>query len=212
MPVLRNLTGQRFGRLLVLGRSTKQGVRISWDCRCDCGNAAIIQGANLVNGVSRSCGCLQKQLASLRFGRHFMSRTATYANWQAMMRRCYEPSFKGYENYGARGIRVAEPWHSFDTFFEDMGAAPHGLTVERKDNEGPYSKENCTWASRSDQALNRRTNRLLTFNGETKAVILWARSLGFSADVLFGRLSRGWSTERALTQKVRGRDFGVPVA
>lgn len=198
MPPLIDLKGRRFGRLVVLRRSSKHGVRTLWECLCDCGNQKTMQGGNLVNGVSQSCGCLQREGASRRFTTHGMSKSHAYQNWQAMMRRCYEPSQPSFKNYGARGIHIDGWWHSFGNFLSDMGEAPSGMTLERRDNDGPYSKDNCVWATRAEQSLNKRTNRLLTYNGQTKVAAVWARELGVNPQVVYTRLHRGWPVERVL--------------
>jgi len=131
--------------------------------------------------------------------------TPEYRAWVQMKGRCLNPSQPNYKYYGARGIRVCDRWlHSFEKFFEDMGPRPApGYTLERRDNDGDYTPENCYWATWLQQARNRRRNRAITFNGETKILSEWAEAIGISVGTLYARISRGWSVERALTIPVR---------
>jgi hypothetical protein len=125
-----------------------------------------------------------------------------------MKKRCLNPSRPNYKYYGARGIRVCDRWlHSFEKFFEDMGPRPApGYSIERRDNDGDYTPENCYWATWSQQARNTRRSRVITFNGETKILSEWADATGIPANTLCKRLSRGWSVERTLTTPVNPKN------
>lgn len=195
---LKDLSGRTFGRLTVVGRSAKIGVRVSWDCICECGASTTVQGLNLTQGVSRSCGCLQKEMSALKLTTHGMSNTRLYQRWQAIHKRCKDLTCAAYKNYGARGIRVCEEWRDFERFLQDMGRPVRGATIERKDNDGPYSKDNCRWASRKEQGRNKRNNRLITCGEQTKSVTEWAASLGIKRQTLYQRIHRRWSTDRLL--------------
>lgn len=117
-----------------------------------------------------------------------------------MVSRCTNPAATGFKNYGGRGITVCDRWKCFESFFEDMGHPPDGQTLDRKDNDLGYSKENCCWATRHEQANNNRGNRLVTAFGETLNVRQWADRLGIKYVTLHARLTRkGWSPEKALT-------------
>jgi hypothetical protein len=125
----------------------------------------------------------------------------TYISWLSMRKRCSDPSHDNYRLYGGRGIKVCERWlNSFENFLADMGERPKGRFLEREDNDGNYKPSNCKWATRSEQARNRRTNHLLTFQGRTQPLIAWAEETGISRLTLRSRLREGWSTERALQE------------
>ncbi|MCK5015416.1 MAG: AP2 domain-containing protein [Candidatus Omnitrophica bacterium] len=153
----RDLTDQKFGRLTVICRveNDKNGIAV-WRCLCVCGNIKNIRGNNLVRGT-KSCGCLQKESASKCFMTHGMRNTSEYKVWLDIRQRCNNPNNKSYVNYGGRGITVCEKWLKFENFFEDMGNRPDGLTIERIDNDKGYYKENCKWATYSEQGRNKRS-------------------------------------------------------
>ena len=136
---------------------------------------------------------------------HGQSKTKQYGVYKAMLARCYDENTIGYPNYGGRGITVCERWrNSYEAFFEDMGPRPLGGTLERKDTNGNYCKENCVWATQKEQCNNTRRNRHLTHEGVTLTVSQWADRLGIRASVLYCRLNNyNWPVARALTEPVR---------
>lgn len=115
-----------------------------------------------------------------------------------MLTRCYNKARGTYPHYGGRGIVVCDAWRTdFAQFFSDMGPAPAKCTIERIDNNGPYSRENCRWAPMKDQCRNQRSNFLVIFNGNAKPLIDWAESLNLNYHTLHNRLSKGWTPQRA---------------
>lgn len=160
MPALVDITGQRFGRLVVLRRlgSAKYG-ESTWLCRCDCSKNKVILGHSLRQGLTKSCGCLQRERASQTKKKHGASTTETYYIWAGMRTRCKNPKATPYKNYGGRGISVCERWNSFDNFLADMGERPPGLSIDRIDNDGNYEPDNCRWATQSEQTGNQRKRR-----------------------------------------------------
>lgn len=200
-----DMTGQRYGRLIVLGRSpeVRRDKHIQWLCRCDCGQDTTVIGHLMRRGHTRSCGCLMVEAAAAINRSHGKSKTRTYRIWKGMHRRCSKPGSSRYEYYGGRGIAVCERWCSFENFFADMGEAGD-MSLDRLDNSKGYEPGNCVWANKTVQARNQRTNRMIKHDGQTLCLAEWADHLGMSRHVIQARLKLGWSVEWALTEPVRG--------
>lgn len=134
------------------------------------------------------------------------AKTATYKAWEAMHRRCRLESQDSYPQYGGRGIAVCEQWASFEEFLADMGEKPVGMSLERKDSNGPYAPNNCRWATQKEQQRNRRGNRLLSHDGVTMTVAEWAERIGVGSATIRSRIDKhGWSVARALETPARTR-------
>jgi hypothetical protein len=190
------LEGKRFERLTVVDYAGDS----RWNCVCECGEKRRVKTSNLRNGNTKSCGCLHRELASKRKPtlRHGMSRTRTHGTWAGMLGRCTNKNHPRYARYGGRGITVCERWETFENFFEDMGEKPKGLTIERIDNDGNYEPGNCRWATQAEQARNRRSNHLITIDGVTKCLAVWARHFGVPDTTVYSRLAINKSYEEAL--------------
>lgn len=128
-------------------------------------------------------------------------KTAENRAWKKMRERCLSPTSKDYADYGGRGIKICSEWDDYAAFLRDMGRKPSPAhSIGRKDNDGPYSPENCEWQTPTQQARNRRTSHYLTHNGETLTIAGWAERVGIPVSVLTNRICRReWSTARALT-------------
>ena len=136
-----------------------------------------------------------------------MVHKETHQCWRDMRQRCNNPNSQRYYTHGARGIKVCNEWEdSYENFVSDMGHKPEGYTIDRIDNNQGYSKENCRWATPKEQALNRRTNRLITFNGQTKTITEWAHELGIFHNGLSKRL-KTMPLEKALSKDYYGNQY-----
>lgn len=187
----------RFGRLTVLSLTRVRAVR-SCACLCDCGREKAVTVYHLLDGVVRSCGCLRRELLVGRITRHKKSGSKIYDIWIQMRMRCSNPRNKRWGDYGGRGITVCDRWASFDNFLSDMGDRPRGRSLDRIDNNGPYSPENCRWANRREQANNTRSNRLVSVGGKTQSVSAWLRELGGNKHSFYRALRAGRSEKEAL--------------
>lgn len=163
---IKNLKGQRFGRLKVLKMVVPRVKRTQWVCRCKCGQIKIAYAQTLMRGQVNSCGCLRldgaKRAASARkIHGHSLAkgRSPPYRSWQAMKARCSNKNLKSYQHYGARGIKVCERWLSFENFLSDMGVRPEGTTINRIDYDGDYEPGNCNWADDAEQRASRRPSK-----------------------------------------------------
>lgn len=192
-----DLTGQKFGRLKVIEFSYAKNEKTYWKCRCDCGNTKIIDGSALKRKATISCRCYQKEQVT----KHGKSYTAEYKTWIRMKQRCYDKNTNSYKNYGKRGIKMCRRWRSsFENFLEDMGKRPSPKhSIDRIDNNGDYTPENCKWSTQKQQHRNKRSNRLITFKNKTKTMTEWSEIVGISSNAIHKRLKRGWSIHDALT-------------
>lgn len=201
-----------FGRLSiveyagVIHQSSGSQPTAHWVCRCDCGKVVTIDSNSLRKGNTQSCGCLQKEAIS-RVGKmhikHGMSETVEFKTWIHILNRCTNKNDKAYNHYGGRGVTIDPSWVEFPQFFADMGPRPSDKhSIDRIDNNGNYSKDNCRWATDYEQNNNRRTTRMLTMGGITLSLSNWALRVNIPRKTIRSRLSEGWSDERALTTPI----------
>ncbi|WP_405558925.1 hypothetical protein OHV08_33870 [Streptomyces canus] len=190
-----DLTGRVFGSWTVLQFSHRAHDRQPfWRCRCICGTEKAVRGSDLTRGESTRC----RECGKVAVGPH---GRALYKVWNSLRRRCENPKAQHWGHYGGRGITVCERWLSFANFYADMFPTYQpGLSIDRRDVDGPYSPENCRWATRKQQARNKRNNRLLAFRGRAVTAVEWGELVGLNADVIRYRVIKlGWPVERALT-------------
>jgi hypothetical protein len=208
----QDISGKTFDRLIALYFSRKIKNRSFWRCKCSCGNEKDINIYSLLNGNAKSCGCLRREtmVKNRQKPTHGKARTKTYRGWLAMLMRCNNPNSTHYHNYGGRGITICDKWLKFEGFYEDMGEKPFKeATLDRIDNNGNYCKENCRWATRKQQCRNKRSNRIIEFNGKSQCLQDWADELGINKHILKERLN-AWDVERAFTEKVHYKNKSNP--
>ena len=214
MGKLVDLTGQRFGRLKVIKREPglKFGYAL-WLCICDCGTEIILPSRSLISGNTKSCGCFKREVSIGKFVEYRKEnlhcpeeRDRRLENiWSGMRYRCFNPTSKLYPNYGGRGITICQEWSDFYAFQEWAFSSGYSedLTIDRIDVNGPYSPENCRWATLRQQARNKRETIYLTLGEDCKPLADWAEELGIPWGTLHTRYLLGWSDERILTTPVQ---------
>lgn len=198
-----DLTGQKFGRLTVIRKADGS----KWHCVCDCGKEKDVRSDHLKEGRVKSCGCFNSEVVSARFKVHGLTKHPIHKSWTDMKQRCYNPSSTIYEYYGGRGIKICDEWEDFKTFYDwsISNGWSEGLSIDRIDVNGNYEPSNCRWVSMKVQCNNKRSNRLLTFDGKTLNISQWAEQTGIERATITARLDKlRWCVEKALTEPVRG--------
>lgn len=196
-----DITNQRFGRLIAKSVTRSNGSSY-WSCKCDCGNKVVVFLGQLRAGLTKSCGCLQRETIGNLRRIHGKSGSRFYNIYKGINKRCNNPKEPGYKNYGGRGIK--NEWKSFKDFSNDMQKTyKNSLTIERINNSGNYSKENCKWATMKEQGNNKRNNHKLKFLGKEMTIAEWSEHLGIKQSVLYRRSGLGWSINRMFNQPVR---------
>ena len=210
IKVATDFEPETFGNWATLGPKFRIAKRVYQVCQCCCGISAPVPVlvCNLRSGTSTSCGCNNRKISSQHHTTHGQSKSREYVTWQGMKDRCQNPNSQRYRNYGGRGIRVCDRWldpvNGYVNFLADMGRRPSDAhSIERKDNDGNYSANNCEWAISKKQGRNRRSNRLLTAFGRTQCLIEWAEELGVPSQTIINRINRGDSVENSLARSIK---------
>jgi hypothetical protein len=191
-----DLTGKSFGRLIVLSANGSLSGRRRWLCRCECGTEKLYSASYLANDA-RSCGCWHREETVARLTTHGMTGTPLFSVWKGMLSRCRNPNGKPFKNYGGRGIVVCERWQTFENFYDDMASTyQDGMTIEREDNDGPYSSDNCIWATRTAQSRNRRSCYYVESPWGRITLSEAAAHVGISFCAMKMRYVRKWPPER----------------
>lgn len=207
MRRLKDLSGQRFGRWLVVDRGNNRyqpsgGYRVTWNCICDCGNKKEVPGSDLVNGFSKSCGCYMIEKAISDGTTHGLSKTKEFGRWCDMHDRCYNEKNPRYKDWGGRGIKICPRWNKinydgFVNFYNDikfLGSRPYPTaTINRINNDGDYAPDNIEWSSKREQRLNQRSYRVkfLTFSDKTLCMKDWAQILHIHSSNILYWLKKG---------------------
>jgi hypothetical protein len=203
--------GDRFGMLEMLraapSRHDEGWERRFWLCRCDCGKTYEAHDRDLVTGEKTNCGCvwrIRQRAGTLAANTtHGLSQSVEYTIWRTMKQRCFEPSSESYHLYGGRGISVCDRWRDdFAAFYADMGPRPSDKhSIERIDNDGNYEPSNCCWATRNEQARNRRTNVRIEHEGKNLTIAEWAEITGLRQHTIIMRMRRGTPPLAPLSRK-----------
>lgn len=206
----QDLTGMVFERLTVLREAGKKkpGVYL-WECECSCDKHThiIVEGANLRNGNTKSCGCIRREQLSTRNKNnaiHHVSNKNIFRVWEGMRDRCYNPNNKKYKDYGGRGIKICDKWLTYQNFelWAISTGYEKGLTIERIDFNKEYCPENCKWVTWKEQQNNKRNNKYLEYKGRTQTLAQWCEELKLDYSRTKARINAcGWTVEEAFERE-----------
>lgn len=205
MGRIKDLTNQRFGRLIALKNvGTDNKYSILWECVCDCGNTIVVPSRELLREHKKSCGCIKETYKI----KHGYSKHPLYDCWVSMKARCNNKRNPKYSSYGERGISVCEEWeNSFCSFLEWslQNGYNQNLTLDRIDNNKGYYPENCRWTTRKVQQNNTRHNRYIEYNGETKTLAQWCELLNLKYSTMNNRFLHGYTPKEAFETPIKTR-------
>jgi len=203
MPKFIDLTGKTFNQLTIIERAenTKQG-KARWVCRCTCGKISTIDGANIRNGHTKSCGCFAKESLEKNRYRHGMAHTSEYGIWCNILQRCNNPNDKAFKDYGGRGITICDEWkNDFMAFYNHVGKRPSPKhSIDRINNDGNYEPNNVRWATQKQQSNNQRSNVKITLYGIALSMTQWAKISHTPLSTICCRIKRGCPHEKAIFQ------------
>ena len=208
MPKSLDLTGKVFDQLTVIEPCGRLRGGILWRCKCACGNFREVISANLVRGVTKSCGCRRLEYYQKKNRKHGHAaqgaNSRTYRSWVEAKDRCFNKNSTGYPMYGGRGITMSPKWtDDYPAFLADMGDRPAGRTLDRYPNRnGHYEPGNCRWATPREQSRNTSTNVLLKVGDDVLTIAEWAERVGVMPELISHRLKKGWSVEEAIFKPV----------
>lgn len=194
--------GERFGRLVVLETwRGKSGYRCR--CKCDCGNVVDVSVSNIVMGITRSCGCLRREIVSATKSTHGESQSRLYRIWKSMRRRCYNPSDRHYAIYGGLGITVCNEWENYQNFanWAKYNGYTDVLTIDRINPYGNYEPSNCRWATQKEQGRNKRDTIFITIGSETKSLAEWCEEKGVVYGTALHRFRKQHLTGNSLFER-----------
>jgi len=197
--------GDKVGDLLFVERVKSQNGDVLANFKCSCGNIFTCRIRSVRNLITRSCGCMTRKLLSISGTKHGYSShnesSPEYVTWMAMKRRINDKKHQNYERYKQLCIGICEEWSDFSVFIKDMGLKPSIYhTLDRKDNDKGYYKENCRWATKKQQQRNRSNTAFAEYNGETKSIAEWAELTGIALHTLYNRIiASKWDVNRAFT-------------
>lgn len=196
----QDIIGKRYGNLIVI-KKIKKSKRNDFLCKCDCGTKKVICKSSLINGFTKSCGCLIKKGKENIFYKHGLTNTRIYNIYFSIKKRCYQSKDISYKNYGGRGIKVCDEWLNKENGFINFynWAMQNGyrddLSIDRIDNNGNYEPNNCRWTTKTFQNNNKRNNININFNEETHTLKEWSEILNLNYKTIFKRYKNGYSIE-----------------
>lgn len=202
MSKKNDYVGRVFERLSVIkdgGRDKRSNVL--WLCSCICGGNTLAHAYDLRKGKIKSCGCYNRDKRANKthgFASSGKRRSKVYSLWSSMVQRCTNPKDKNWYNYGGRGITICESWTRFEGFLADMGDKPEGLTLDRRDNNAGYDKNNCRWVTQMEQSKNTRSNVWVTIGDKTQILADWIRELHSSGAAVHYIMKKGLTHEEAI--------------
>lgn len=205
---LEDLTGKRFGKLIVLEYAYSKNKTRHWKCLCDCGNYSYPSSNSLSMGHTKSCGCLNYEPTSTTHG--LSKKTPLYFVWKELRHRCSNPKHKSYKDYGARGILVCKEWEDFKVFYdwaiesgykeETLSNGKNKLTIDRIDVNGNYEPSNCRFITNKEQARNKRNNVKVVYNGKEENLRDLCEKLNVDYSLVYDRVHcYNWAIKDALT-------------
>lgn len=199
-----DITGKKFFRLTAIAPADDRKNITFWLCQCECGRTKEVATADLMRGHTKSCGCYSREMTKLSRQTHGETSnrqvTPEYRIWCGIKARCCNKNSERYKDYGGRGITICDRWiNDFDAFLDDMGRRPSNKhSIDRIDNDGNYSPENCRWATIDEQSRNTRVVKRISINGVEKTVYEWASISGVKPKTILARLRLGWATQLAV--------------
>lgn len=199
-----NLVGQTFGEWIVVAEhDAEKQRRRRYVCSCVCGEERLVLAQNLLNGRSAGHQCLNKTFPFLpRNASKAICSTHARHSWYQMFHRCYNKSYDAYDRYGGAGVTVCERWFYLQNFLDDMGDSAIGMTVDRISPYGNYELDNCRWATRAEQNRNKKKHHFLSYNGERKLLVDWARTLNIPQGTLYNRVRAGWKEKDIISTPI----------
>lgn len=195
-----DIIGKRYGNLIVI-KKIENSQKNDFLCKCDCGTEKVICKSSLINGLTKSCGCLIKKGKENHFYKHGLNNTRIYKIYFSMKKRCYQPKDISYKNYGGRGIIICDEWldkkDGFMNFYNwaMQNGYKDNLSIDRIDNNGNYEPDNCRWTTKTFQNNNKRNNINIKFNKETHTLKEWSKILNLKYKTIFKRYKNGYCIE-----------------
>ena len=202
MAAKLKLEGRVFDRLTVLSfQGFDRHNKSKWKCLCSCGKETVVGGSDLVSNKVCSCGCFGLEMRTASVVTHGMShKVREYNVWRSIRNRCNNKKYKEFYLYGGRGISICKEWESFSKFYEDMGKMPtEKHSIDRIDNSKGYCKENCRWATSTEQNRNKRSNKIVTYQNRKYTIAELAEISQVNDRTLWKRIVlRGWDVAKAV--------------